>query len=289
MVKRRLQLFGEVDVGGGDDAGRRVAGDDLVDQVRAGEHRAGLAGRDLAHHLGHAPEGALLDPLGEAHDGGGGGQVRSAGGQHRPEPVGRNRHHHDVGPAQGFLQRCRGPQVRWAAGGRAGSRGSCGRCRWPPPAPAGGPTARWDTGRGHGGHRRPPRAGAHDRHLHDSGTSPPGQPYRATSARLQQRGDYCRDSCRARCAARPRRRRSRGSGSRTWSPRRPRRRWPPNRRRFPSWPPSAAASPRPSPDRRPAPGPGRCRGRRSRWGLPPSARSSHRPAGGRTRRATLRQ
>ena len=193
-------------------------------------------------------------------------------------------------PRQRFLQRRRGPQGRRQVevGQVVGVPvvGVDGPGQLLPAGPQHG----GETGRGHGGHRRPPRAGAHDRHLHDSGTFTTGptipsgvRPAPALStatAAVPVRAVRCTPAPAAAVGVlalegghHPA---LEGGGHPTVAGALP------GRRRVQRHLDRRLAPAR-HPDLR------RWRGRRSRWGPPPSARSSRRPAGGETRRGTLRR
>ena len=64
-----LQLAGDDVVVDGHHAGRRLAGEDLLGQVRPGEHGDRVAGQLVVAHLAHPLEReSALEPLGQAHD-----------------------------------------------------------------------------------------------------------------------------------------------------------------------------------------------------------------------------
>ena len=139
---RRVQLAGDGVVAHGQHRGRRVAGQDLLGQVRAGEHAVGVAGQHLVDDLGHAQPAALLEALGEADHRHPGPQVLADLLERGAEAVGRHAHDHQVGLAPPPRPASRWPAGRGAGRSRPGSARSGGRrgCRRPPRDR--GPTAR---------------------------------------------------------------------------------------------------------------------------------------------------
>ena len=81
----------------GQHGGGGVTGEDLLGQVRAGQHAVGVTGHDLLDDLGHAQASALLESLGQADHRNPGTDVGRGGGQRVAEPVRRDAHHQQVG------------------------------------------------------------------------------------------------------------------------------------------------------------------------------------------------
>ena len=135
-----LDRPGHFEVLGGDDGGGRLAGHDLVGQVRPGEGGHRMPGDHLFDHLGHPEIGTLLQPLGQADH----RDPRAA--CRAPPPRGR-RGTPMSAPRRspGRRRRRRRPGSRWpptrrAGRTRGGTRRWCARCRWPWPPPGCGPT-----------------------------------------------------------------------------------------------------------------------------------------------------
>ena len=112
-----LEGLGDREVGQGDHRCRGVAGEDLLGEVRPGQHADGVAGDLLADHLGHAQAGALLEPLGEADDRDPRAQVLPSLDHGLAEARRRHPHHehvggrHDLVEIGGGVQRLGEPEV----------------------------------------------------------------------------------------------------------------------------------------------------------------------------------
>ena len=63
LMERLLQSLGHDRVGHGDDRRGGIADEDLLGQVRPGEHGRGMAGHHLVDDLGHAQACSLLEAL----------------------------------------------------------------------------------------------------------------------------------------------------------------------------------------------------------------------------------
>ena len=107
-----LQRLGDHRVVHGDHRRGGVAGEDLLGQVRAGEHAARVAGQLGLEHLGHPQAGALLEALRQAHHRHPRPEERRQLLGRLAHAVARHAHHQHVGGAHRLLERRGGVQGR---------------------------------------------------------------------------------------------------------------------------------------------------------------------------------